>query len=140
MVHLFYGRVPSAPMRADRDPSQRYPIRRDVPRQRRLRMTPGRLAVALAMVGSLGLLFYGLVRRDSAQIPILASGLIILGLALLGAGLWSALAAYRDARHGRSGWAFVGALFGGLCGLGGSGGRASAPPLPLLFYTPQPPP
>ena len=120
-------------MRGPPDPLQRYPIRREAPRRRRLRLTPVVAVVALAMVGSMGLLLYGLVRRDSAQIPILASGLVILGLAFLGAGSWAAMAAYRDARHGRSGWAFVGAIFGGLCVLAGSGALASAVVLSLIW-------
>ena len=124
---------PSAPMRGDRDPLQRYPIRREPPRRRRVRVTPGRLVVALAIVGSLALLLYGLFRRDRAQIPILAGGLIILGLTLVGAGFWSALTAYRDARQGRSGSAFVGALIGGLCVLAGSGALASAIVLALIW-------
>jgi len=120
-------------MRDDRDPLQRYTIRRDVPSQRRALVTPGRVVVALPIVGSLGILLYGLVRRDSAQIPILAAGLIILGLTLVGAGFWSALAAYRDARLGRSGSAFAGALIGGLCVLAGSGALASAIVLALVW-------
>ncbi len=120
-------------MRADRDPLQRYPIRREPSRRRPSPVTPGRLVVGLAIVGSLGILLYGLVRRDSAQIPILAAGLIILGLTLVGAGFWSALAAYRDARLGRSGSAFAGALIGGLCVLAGSGALASAIVLALIW-------
>ena len=120
-------------MRGDRDPLQRYPIRHEVRRQRRLRLTPGALVVGLAIVGSLGLLLYGLVRRDSAQIPILASGLVVIGLTFLGTGFWAALAAYRDARRGRSGWAFAGAFFGGVCVLAGGVAMASAVVLSLIW-------
>jgi len=89
--------------------------------------------VVVAVVASFVLIGYGLIRRDSAQIPILAAGLIILGLTLVGAGFWSALAAYRDARDGRAAPAFVGALIGGLCVLAGTGALATALVLSLIW-------
>jgi hypothetical protein len=120
-------------MREDRGPLQRYPIRREIPRRRTVRLTPGRLAVIVAVVGSLGLIGYGLIRRDSSQIPILAAGLIVLALTLVGAGFWSALGAYREARRERFGWAFAGALIGGLFVLAGTIALASAIVLSLIW-------
>ena len=96
-------------------------------------MTPVRVVAALAVAGSLGLLLWGLVRRDRAQIPILSAGLVILGLTLLATGFWTAIGAYRNARDGRSGAAFVGALFGGGCVLAGSVALTSAVVLALLW-------
>jgi hypothetical protein len=98
-------------------------------------LTPARVLVLVAIVGSMGLVAYGLVRRDRAQIPLLAAGMIILGLTLVGAGFWAARAAYRDARRGHTGSAFIGALFGGLCVIAGSGSLAGAIVLALIWET-----
>lgn len=110
----------------------RYPIGPEPPRRRGL-ITPGRVVVVLAIGASVVLVLYGLVRRDQAQIPILSAGLLVLGLTLLATGLWSAGAAYRDARAGRGGPAFGGSLFGGLCVLAGSGALALAVILALVW-------
>lgn len=118
---------------AEMGPRRSGAVRREAPERRRSRFTPARLVVGLAIVGSLGLIGYGLLRRDAAQIPILASGLIVLGLAQLAAGFRSAMAAYRDARIGRSGRAFAAALFGGLLVLGGALALASAIVLSLIW-------
>jgi hypothetical protein len=96
-------------------------------------VTPLRVVAGLAIAASLGLLLYGLVRRDQAQIPILSAGLVILGLTLLGTGFWSALGAHRNARAGRSRPAFAGALFGGVCVLAGSAALTWAVVLALLW-------
>jgi hypothetical protein len=112
---------------------QRYPMNAPPSRSRGGLVTPMRVVAALAIVGSMALLLYGLVRRDRSQIPVLAAGLVILGLTLLGAGFSAALASYRDARVGRSGPAFVGALFGGLCVLAGSGALTAAVVLALIW-------
>ena len=124
-------------MREDPGPLQRYPIRREVerevPSRRAARLTPARALVIVAVIASLGLIGYGLVRRDSSQIPILAAGLIILALTLVGAGFWSAVGAYREARIGRFGWAFAGALIGGLFVLAGTIALASAIVLSLIW-------
>ena len=124
-------------MREDQGPLQRYPIRREatreIPRRRTVALTPVRVLVIVAVVVSLALIAYGFVRRDSSQIPILAAGLIILALTLVGAGFWSAVGAYREARVGRFGRAFAGALIGGLCVLAGTGALASAIVLGLIW-------
>jgi hypothetical protein len=124
-------------MREDPGPLQRYPIRREirreVPSRRAVRLTPVRVLVIVAVVAAFALIGYGLVRRDSSQIPILAAGLIILALTLVGAGFWSAIGAYREARSGRFGWAFAGALIGGLCVLAGTVALASAIVLSLIW-------
>jgi hypothetical protein len=124
-------------MREDPGPLQRYPIRREVgretPGRSAARITPVRALVIVAVVASLALIGYGLVRRDSSQIPILAAGLIILALTLVGAGFWSAVGAYREARIGRFGWAFAGALIGGLFVLAGTIALASAIVLSLIW-------
>jgi hypothetical protein len=124
-------------MRDDPGPLQRYPIRREArreaPPRRTVRLTPVRVLVIVAVVASFGLIAYGFVRRDSSQIPILAAGLIILALTLVGAGFWSAFGAYREARRGRFGWAFAGALVGGLCVLAGTVALASAIVLSLIW-------
>jgi hypothetical protein len=89
--------------------------------------------VLAAIVGSMAFVGYGLIRRDRAQIPLLAAGLVILGLTLVGAGFWAARAAYLDARRGHTGAAFIGALFGGMCVLAGSGSLATAIVLALIW-------
>ena len=124
-------------MREDPGPLERYPvrgeIRGDVPSRPTVPLTPVRVLVIVAVLISLGLIAYGFVRRDSSQIPILAAGLIILALTLVGAGFWSAVAAYREARSGRFGRAFAGALIGGLCVLAGTAALASAIVLSLIW-------
>jgi hypothetical protein len=122
-----YGRPQYRPPRTGRAP--------DDSGGRRLRLTPGRLLVLAAIVGSIGLVGYGLVRRDRTQIPLLAAGMIILGITLVGAGFWAARAAWLDARRGQTGSAFIGALFGGLCVLAGSGSLATAIVLALIWET-----
>ncbi len=87
----------------------------------------------MALLGGSALVGYGLIRRDATQIPILAAGLIVVGLTLVGAGFWSAYAAYRSARVGRSGAAFGGALLGGISVLAGSAALASALDLSLIW-------
>lgn len=111
---------------------QRYPTGTSRPRSRGL-VTPMRAVAGLAIVGSFALLLYGLVRRDRTQIPVLAAGLVILGLTLLAAGFSAAIGSYRDARAGRSGPAFRGALLGGLFVFAGSGALTAAVVLALIW-------
>ena len=120
-------------MSGDGGPLQRYPIRRQPPHRRGGFVTPGRAVVALALVGSLALLLYGLIRRDRAQIPILSAGLVVLGLTLLATGFWIGFGAFRSARDGHSGPALAGALWGGFCVLAGSGALSAAIVLALIW-------
>ena len=115
------------------DPLRRSPTRRGVAPRHGPRLTPGKAVVALAVIGAVGFIGYGLIRRDSAQIPILAAGLIVLGLTLVGSGFWSAFAAFRDARSGRTGRAFATALVGGFFVLAGTAALASAIVLSLIW-------
>ncbi len=70
-----------------------------------MRVTPTRIMLAIAVVGSLGYIVYGVTVRESTQIPVLASGAAVLGIvfaALAVAGLVETIRAARADEPGRS--------------------------------------
>ena len=98
------------------------------------RVTPFRVAIAIALVGSIALMAYGLfVDRSGSQIPILVSGLAVFGLTLLVLAIAGAATSVRAAREGRGGRSFARALLGGFCALGAAGSLAAAVVLALLW-------
>lgn len=125
-------------MTDDLGPRRPGALRREPQGRRSGLVTPSRLAVALALVGSVALIGYGFVRRDQTQVPILASGMIVLGLTLLAVGFWAAIASFRNARSGRAGRAFVGALVGGILVLAAAVALAGAVVLSLVWKSTPP--
>jgi hypothetical protein len=81
---------------------------------RRGRLTPFRVTMAIALLGSIALLAYGLVTRDDNQLRILTAGGFVVGIVLALLALAGAYAAYRRAASGHEGRAFGYALLGGL--------------------------
>lgn len=81
---------------------------------RRSRLTPFRVTMAIALVGSVILLAYGLITRDDNQLRILTAGGYVVGIVLAILALSGAYAAYRRASGGQEARAFGYALLGGL--------------------------
>ena len=81
-------------------------------------ITPARLVLALAVVGSGAVAVLGLLNRS---LPMTVSGLGVLGVALFGVGIVAAGATVRAGRRGAGGTAFGAALLGGLSMLAASG-------------------
>lgn len=79
-----------------------------------LRLTPTRVTLAIALVGSVGFLLYAITVRDTSQIPMLAAGAFVLGLVFAALALGGAISTYRAASWGAGGRAFAMALVGGL--------------------------
>jgi len=78
-----------------------------------LRITPVRLVVFVALIGSLAYLAFALTVRDASQIPMLASGAIVLGIVFLALAAFGFVATRRAGWDGRTGQAFALAFFGG---------------------------
>ena len=87
--HRSAARRPAPPRRA---PGPR-PHRPD----RHARISPGAVILAIALGGSVAYVAYTITVRDASQIPLLASGAVVLGIA------FAALAAYACARSCRPG-------------------------------------
>ena len=96
--------------------------RRGGPRIGPIRVTPIRLVVGLAFLGSLAFIAYAVVIvRDATQIPMLSSGFAVLGLATAAIALAVVIELWRSASAGRSGRALALAILGGVIGLGAIG-------------------
>ena len=81
------------------------------------RVTPTRVMLVVAVVGSVAFVGYAFSVRDTQQLPLLAAGLAVLGLvfaALAVIGVWST---YRAGAEGRTGRALMLALLGGLASI-----------------------
>ena len=102
---------------------------------RRSRLTPFRVTMAIALIGSLILLAYGLITRDDNQLRILTAGGYVVGIVLAILALSGAYAAYRRAAEGQEGRAFGYALLGGLAAvLAGGCAFAAASILALVQH------
>lgn len=87
-----------------------------------MRLTPIRLVIGLAFLGSLAFIGYAILRvRDATQIPMLSSGFAVLGLAMVAIALAALIELWRSAAAGQNGRALALAVLGGVVGLGAIG-------------------
>jgi len=98
-----------------------------------IRLTPTRVFIGVALLGSVAYLVYALTVRDANQIPLLASGAAILGAAFLALAIAGLVRAYQAGRAGAGGRSFVAALGGGVALLAAFGAFATAAILALLW-------
>lgn len=79
------------------------------------------IVIALAIVGSSIFIVYVVLNVEDQQIPLMASGFVVLGASLAAVAIWSLLGVWRAASRARGGRALGLAIFGGLAGLGAIG-------------------
>ncbi len=90
------------------------------------RISPGLVFLVLAIVGSIAYMAYTITVRDTSQIPLLASGAVVLAI------VFGALAAYclrsiwRSGTDGRGGRTILVALVGGGAAIAAAGFAAGA--------------
>lgn len=106
------ARRPSAPRRASSRGS--------------LRPTPGPVFLVIAVVGSIAYLLYAITVRDASQIPLLASGAVVLGIAFGALAIYCLRASWRAGGDGRGGRALFVALIGGGAAIATAGCLAGA--------------
>ena len=108
--------------------------RRTGPRIGPIRITPLRVALAIALVGSGLFNLAALVLfRDERQIPMLSSGFGVMGIVFAALAVGGAISTWRAGATGHSGRALVLAVFGGFAGLAAAGCFAAAVVLALLW-------
>jgi hypothetical protein len=88
-----------------------------IPSSWRARLTPVRVMILVALGGSLLFVLWGLVDRGPTQVPVLVSGLAIVGLVFGALAEAGAIETYRAARGGEGARSFWAALLGGLAGI-----------------------
>jgi len=82
--------------------------------------------IAIALVLSLGYVAFAITVRDASQIPLLASGLVVLGLVFIAIAVVGGRAAWRSSVRGSDARAFGHAIVGGLASLAAAGCLAGA--------------
>jgi hypothetical protein len=82
--------------------------------------------IIVALVLSLAYVAYAISVRDASSIPLLASGLVVLGLVFIAIAVVGARAAWRSSVRGSDARAFGHALVGGIASLVASGCLALA--------------
>ena len=101
-----------------------------------VRVTPTRIMLAVAVLGSVGYLAYAITVRDATQIPMLASGAAVLGLVFAALGIAGAVETVRAARADRPGRSVAAAIVGGIAAVVAFGCLAAAAVLALLWAQP----
>ena len=91
-----------------------------------LRPTPGLVFLLIAVVGSVAYLLYAITVRDASQIPLLASGAVVLGLAFGALSIYCLRSSWRVGADGRGGRAFGVALIGGGAAIATAGCLAAS--------------
>jgi hypothetical protein len=109
----------------------------DGPRLGPIPITATGVLIAVALIGSLAYLVYAITVRDASQIPLLASGAVVLGLVFGAIALVGARATWRSSVEGRDARAFGHAIVGGLAALIAAGCFAGAIILVLLQSAPS---
>lgn len=86
----------------------------------RRRVTPGAVMVAIALGGSAIFALFTITVRDASQIPLLASGAAVLGIAFCALAAYSARATWHAGIQGRDRRAIGLALGGGIAAMIGA--------------------
>jgi drug/metabolite transporter (DMT)-like permease len=77
-------------------------------------VTPTGILLLVALVGSVGYFLYTLTVREASQIPLLAAGLVVLGIVFAAIAGFGLRATWRSSVRGRDGRALAHALVGGF--------------------------
>ena len=112
---------------AARRPSPPAPGRpSDQPARDGRRITPGVIFLVVAVVGSIAYMAYAVTVRDTSQIPLLASGAIVLAVVFAALAAYSLRATWRAGTDERGGRALLLALVGGGAAIAAAGFAAGA--------------
>ena len=90
------------------------------------RISPGVIFLVVAIVGSIAYMAYTVTVRDTSQIPLLASGAVVLAVVFAALAAYSLRAVLRAGSDGRDGRALVLALVGGGAAMAAAGFAAGA--------------
>jgi hypothetical protein len=90
------------------------------------RLSPGVVFLAVAIVGSIIYMAYTVSVRDTSQIPLLASGAVVLAVVFGALAAYSLRATWRAGMDGRGGRAMLVALVGGGAAIAAAGFAAGA--------------
>jgi hypothetical protein len=96
------------------------------PRLGPLPVTTTGVLIVIALVLSLGYVGFAITVRDASQIPLLASGAVVLGLVFVAIAFVGGRAAWRSSVGGRDARAFGHAIVGGFASLAAAGCFAAA--------------
>jgi len=81
------------------------------------RISPGIVFLAIALIGSIVFAVYAVTVRDASQIPLLAAGAAVLGIAFVALAAYALRATWRAGIDGRSGRALALAVGGGIAAI-----------------------
>lgn len=98
-----------------------------------IRLTPTRVTLAIALIGSGLFLAYGVFARDATQIPMMCAGFGVLGIVFSAFAVAGAIGTYQAGGEGDGGRAFGLALGGGVAALVAAGSFAAAVVLALVW-------
>lgn len=91
------------------------------------RITPGLVILAVAVIGSIAYMAFVVTVRDNSQIPLMASGAVVLSIVFAALAAYSLRASWRaGAEPGRGGRAILVALVGGGAAIAAAGFAAGA--------------
>jgi hypothetical protein len=90
------------------------------------RISPGVIFLVVAIIGSIIYMAYTVTVRDTSQIPLLASGAIVLAVVFAALAAYSLRATLRAGQDGRDGRAVLVALVGGGAAMAAAGFAAGA--------------
>jgi ABC-type arginine transport system permease subunit len=100
------------------------------------RISPGVVILAIALIGSFAFVLYTITVRDVSQIPLFASGAVVLGLVFGALAAYTLRATWRAGVAERNGRAVALGLFGGFAAMISFGCFALAI---IMFMLRQPP-
>ena len=89
-------------------------------------ITPTGVLLLVALIGSVAYFLYALTVREASQIPLLAAGLVVLGIVFVAIAVIGLRATWRSSVRGRDGRAIAHALVGGFACLAAAGCFAGA--------------
>jgi hypothetical protein len=95
-------------------------------------ITPTGVLLVVALVGSVAYFLYALTVREASQIPLMAAGLVVLGIVFVAIGVVGLRATWRSSVGGRDGRALAHSLVGGFACLAAAGCFAGAIILAML--------
>jgi hypothetical protein len=98
-----------------------------------LQITPIRVMLAVALVGSLAYLVFAITVRDASQIPMLASGAAVLGIVFAALAVGGAIETYRAGSGPDGRRAILLALAGGIAAIIAAGCFSAAIVLALVW-------